>query len=131
MLRANLADKYKQFLKGLTQIEEEGAIQLFYPVNTGSREPIMAAVGALQFDVVRFRLEAEYNVETVMEPLTFTAARWVSGDNEEITTIGNNRGRMRAEDRAGRDVILFTTEWDLRFAEDNANAVEFSALAVL
>ena len=58
------ADRYKQFLKGLSQIEEEGAIQLFYPVSTGRREPIMAAVGALQFDVVRFRLEAEYNVET-------------------------------------------------------------------
>ena len=131
LLRHARADRYKQFLKGLTQIEEEGAIQLFYPVSTGSREPIMAAVGALQFDVVRFRLEAEYNVETVMEPLTFTAARWVSGDTEEITTIGNGRGRMRAEDGAGRSVILFTTEWDLRFAEENAENVEFSALAVL
>jgi peptide chain release factor 3 len=129
MLRHARADRYKQFLKGLTQIEEEGAIQLFYPVSTGSREPIMGAVGALQFDVVRFRLEAEYNVETIMESLGYSAARWVSGDDKEITNIGNGRGRMRAEDREGRTVLLFTTEWDLRFAEENATNVTFSALA--
>ncbi len=129
LLRHARADRYKQFLKGLTQIEEEGAIQLFYPVSTGSREPIMGAVGSLQFDVVRFRLEAEYNVETIMEPLTYSAARWVSGDDQEITSIGNGRGRMRAEDREGRTVLLFTTEWDLRFAEENASNVTFSAQA--
>lgn len=128
-LRHARADKYKQFLKGITQIEEEGGIQLFYPVSSGSREPIMAAVGVLQFDVVTSRLEAEYNVETIMEPLTFTAARWVSGDDAEISAIGTGRGRMRAEDRDGRPVILFSTEWDLRYAEENAKDVTFSALA--
>ncbi len=129
LLRHARADRYKQFLKGLTQIEEEGAIQLFYPLSTGSREPIMGAVGSLQFDVVRFRLEAEYNVETIMEPLTYSAARWVTGDETEIISIGNGRGRMRAEDRQGRTVLLFTTEWDLRFAEDNATNVTFATQA--
>jgi peptide chain release factor 3 len=131
LLRHARADRYKQFLKGVTQIEEEGAIQLFFPVSSGSREPILGAVGALQFDVVRYRLEAEYNVETIMEPLTYTAARWVTGDEQEIVTIGNGRGRMRAEDKDGRAVILFTTEWDLRYAEENARDVTFSALAGL
>ncbi|MGN6485354.1 MAG: peptide chain release factor 3, partial [Thermomicrobiales bacterium] len=112
-------------------IEEEGAIQLFYPVSSGSREPVLAAVGQLQFDVVRFRLESEYGVETIMEPLTYTAARWVTGDDREITAIGNGRGRMRAEDRNGRPVILFTTERDLRYAEEHAEAVTFQSLAGL
>lgn len=129
MIRHSRADRYKQFQKGLIQIEEEGAIQLFYPISTGSREPILAAVGALQFDVVRFRLEAEYNVETIMEPLGYSAARWVSGDEAEITTIGNARGRMRAEDKAGHPVILFTTEWDLRYAEEHAENVTFQSLS--
>ncbi|HEV2129266.1 MAG TPA: peptide chain release factor 3 [Thermomicrobiales bacterium] len=129
LLRHTRADRYKQFLKGLSQIEEEGAIQLFYPVSTGSREPVLAAVGQLQFEVVRYRLENEYNVETELEPLTYTAARWVDGDDGEITTIGNGRGRMRAEDRDGRPVLLFSTEWDLRYAEENAQNVTFSALA--
>jgi peptide chain release factor 3 len=127
LLRHARADKYKQFLKGLTQIEEEGAIQLFFPTASGSREPILAAVGALQYEVVRYRLEAEYGVETILEPLPYTIARWVRGSETEITTIGNGRGRLRGEDRSGQTVILFTTEWDVRYAEEQANDVTFRA----
>jgi len=126
LVRASRSDKYKQFLKGLSQIEEEGAIQLFYPVASGRREPILAAVGALQFDVVRFRLESEYTVETALEPLSFNAVRWVSGDSQAIATVSNSRGRLRAEDRDGNPVILFSTAWDLRYAEENSDGVSFS-----
>lgn len=125
LLRHLRADRYKQFLKGLEQIEEEGAIQLFYPVSSGRREPVLAAVGALQFDVVRYRLEAEYNVETVLEPLGYSALRWLSGEPAAIAAVGDGRGRMRAEDRQGRPVVLFTTAWDLRYAEENASDVGF------
>ena len=128
LIRAVRADKYKQFLKGLTQIEEEGAIQLFYPVDSGRREPILAAVGALQFDVVRFRLESEYGVETILEPLGFSAIRWVEGDDREIAGVATSRGRLRAEDRDGQPVLLFTTAWDLRFAEENSLALSFSPI---
>jgi peptide chain release factor 3 len=124
-LRSVQTDRYKQFLKGLTQIEEEGAIQLFYPVASGRREPILAAVGALQFDVVRFRLQSEYNVDTILEPLTYSAVRWVTGDAAEIAAIGTGRGRTRAEDLDGKPVILFSTSWDLRYAEENASNVQF------
>ena len=126
-LRHVRADRYKSFLKGLRQIEEEGAIQLFFPVASGRREPILAAVGALQFDVVRYRLQAEYGVETVLEPLGYTAVRWVAGEPTAIAAVGDGRGRMRAEDRDGRSAILFTTAWDLRYAEENAADVAFSA----
>ncbi|MFL5760306.1 MAG: peptide chain release factor 3 [Thermomicrobiales bacterium] len=129
LLRSPQADRYKQFLKGLTQIEEEGAIQLFYPVASGRREPILAAVGALQFDVVRYRLESEYNVETTIEQLSYSAARWLSGDDRAIADVGDGRGRMRAEDRDGNPVVLFTTPWDLRYAEENAPDVTFSDVA--
>ena len=128
LLRGTRSDKYKQFLKGLSQIEEEGAIQLFYPVSSGRREPILAAGGALQFDVVRFRLESEYTVETAIEPLGFSAVRWVSGETGEIATVANSRGRLRAEDRDGNPVILFTTAWDLRYAEENSPGLRFSAI---
>jgi peptide chain release factor 3 len=129
-LRSAQTDRYKQFLKGLTQIEEEGAIQLLYPVASGRREPILAAVGALQFDVVRARLEAEYNVETILEPLSFSAVRWVGGSGDEIADLGAGRGRLRAEDRHGRPVILFTTAWDMRYAIDNAAGVTFSETVI-
>lgn len=129
-LRSAQSDRYKQFLKGLTQIEEEGAIQLFYPVASGRREPILAAVGGLQFDVVRARLEAEYNVETVLEPLSFSAVRWVEGPGDAIADVGAGRGRLRAEDRYGRPVILFTTAWDMRYAVENAPTVTFSETVI-
>ncbi|GIW03940.1 MAG: peptide chain release factor 3 [Thermomicrobiales bacterium] len=128
-IHATQSDRYKQFLKGLAQIEEEGGIQLFYPVSSGRREPILAAVGALQFDVVQYRLEAEYGVTTRREPLAYTAVRWVSGDPRAIAEVANGRGRLRAEDRLGRPVILFTTEWDLRYAIEHAAAVTFADMA--
>jgi len=122
-LRHTQADRYKQFLKGLSQIEEEGGIQLFYPVGSGSREPVLAAVGALQFDVVRYRLEREYQVQTVLEPLSYAAARHVSGPPDAVAALGDARGRLRAEDRAGRPVVLFSTAWDLAYAHQNAEGV--------
>ncbi len=127
LLRHTQADRYKQFLKGLSQIEEEGGIQLLYPLSGGRREPILAAVGQLQYDVVRYRLEAEYNVATVIEPLNYQLARWVSGDPVTLAALGDGRGRLRAEDRDGRTVLLFSSEWDLRYAEENSTGVTFSA----
>jgi peptide chain release factor 3 len=120
-------DRYKQFLRGLTQIEEEGGIQLLYPVDAARREPILAAVGALQFDVVRARLESEYGVETRLEPLGYEFARWARGPQEALATLGNARGRVRCEDRDGRTVIIFSTRWDLAYAQEHAPEIEFSA----
>jgi len=121
-------DRYKQFQRGLDQIEEEGGIQLLYPLDSGSREPILAAVGALQFDVVRYRLENEYGVETILEPLGYELVRWVSGDPEEIREMGGRRGRSRAEDRDGNVVLLFRNQWDLDFAIQDHPNVTFSAI---
>ena len=112
--------KRKQLTKGLDQLAQEGAVQVFRQPYLGDKDAIIGAVGMLQFEVLKFRLENEYNVETELDPLSYSSVRWVSGDDEEITTIGNGRGRMRGEDHDGRPVILFTTDWDLRYAEENA-----------
>ncbi|HET7038115.1 MAG TPA: peptide chain release factor 3 [Thermomicrobiaceae bacterium] len=128
LLRNARADRYKQFQRGLSQIEEEGGIQLLYPLDSGSREPILAAVGALQFDVVRYRLEHEYGVETVLEPLGYALARWVEGDPEEIRQLAGRRGRQRAEDVAGNTVVLFRTSWDLDFAVEEHPTLRFTTL---
>lgn len=127
-LRNARTDRYKQFQRGLDQIEEEGGIQLLYPLEAGSREPILAAVGALQFEVVRYRLETEYGVETILEPLSYELVRWVSGDPEEIREVGGRRGRARAEDRDGNVVMLFRNQWDLDFAINDYPTVTFAAI---
>ena len=125
LLRHTQSDRYKQFQKGLSQIEEEGGIQLLYPLGSGRREPILAAVGQLQFDVVRYRLEAEYTVETILEPLAYQTVRWVTGAAQTIAALGDSRGRMRAEDRNGQTVLLFSSAWDLQYAEENSDGVTF------
>ncbi|RIK38114.1 MAG: peptide chain release factor 3 [Chloroflexi bacterium] len=121
-------DRTKQFLRGLEQIEEEGGIQLLYPVDAARREPLLAAVGALQFDVVRFRLENEYGVETRLEHLSYERARWVRGPQDEIRRLGNSRGRLRCEDRDGHQVVCFSTKWDLGYAIENFPDIEFSSV---
>ena len=74
--------KRKQFIKGINQIAQEGAIQIFQEYNTGMEEIIVGVVGELQFDVLKYRLENEYNVEIRMERLPYEHIRWI--ENEEL-----------------------------------------------
>ena len=104
-------NRYKQFWKGLAQLEKEGAIQVFYQPGIMGREPVLAAVGELQFDVVRFRLESEYNTETRMERLPYSVARWVDAEAEAIERLPWSSNALRLEDKRGRTVALFRNEW--------------------
>src|SRR3990167_2335874 len=74
--------KQKALLKGLMQLSEEGATQIFRPVD--SNEIILGAVGILQFDVVAYRLQNEYGVECVYEPVNTVAVRWISCDKKTV-----------------------------------------------
>ena len=74
--------KRKQFVKGITQIAQEGAIQIFQEFNTGMEEIIVGVVGVLQFDVLKYRLENEYNVEIRLENLPYEHIRWI--ENKDI-----------------------------------------------
>jgi peptide chain release factor 3 len=109
--------KQKQFSKGLTQLEEEGVIQIFYAVNGGVRAPILAAVGTLQFDVVQARLQMEYGVETTLEPLSFSAA--IEG------ALSSTRW-MHVQDHRQQSVLLFNTAWDLNYCMQQNPAVVFA-----
>src|SRR5207249_11116475 len=80
MLRAKQVTRQKQFQKGLEQLEEEGVMQVLTLHEGLKSEPILAVVGELQFDVLRSRLETEYNVETTITNLSYTMARWVEMD---------------------------------------------------
>nr|WP_240695782.1 peptide chain release factor 3 [Candidatus Chloroploca sp. Khr17] len=109
--------KHKQFHKGLEQLVEEGVVQLLYDPDGLRREPILAAVGELQFDVVQARMAAEYNVETTLEPLAYTTARWPTCTPEVLseTRLFSTVRQMR--DHNGDPVLLFTSEWELAYLE--------------
>jgi len=114
-LRNRDLNKHKQFLKGLRQLELEGAVQVLYNVDAFKREPILAVVGPLQFDVAQARLEGEYNVPTGLEPLPMELARWVSGPEESILRIASRSDVLLTRDSNGAYVALFREPFYLRY----------------
>ena len=116
LVRSIDTGSYKSFQKGVAQLREEGAIQVFYPFGQTRTEPILAAVGALQFEVVKFRLESEYNVKTVMTTLPFAMARHVAGDPQAIASAQLPSNARLVEDWDGAPLALFESEWSMRLA---------------
>ncbi|MEM6424115.1 MAG: peptide chain release factor 3 [Cyanobacteria bacterium P01_D01_bin.128] len=104
--------KFKQFHKGVNELREEGAVQIMFSADESKRDPILAAVGQLQFEVVQFRLKNEYNVETLLEPIPFTVARWVDGGWEALEQVGRLFNTATVKDSWGRPVLLFRNEWN-------------------
>ncbi|NET90105.1 MAG: peptide chain release factor 3 [Kamptonema sp. SIO1D9] len=106
--------KFKQFHKGITELREEGAVQIMYDTDEFKRDPIIAAVGQLQFEVVQFRLLSEYGAETRLEPLPYSLARWVEGGWSALKKVGRLFNTMTVKDNWGRPVLLFRNEWNLQ-----------------
>jgi peptide chain release factor 3 len=106
---------YKSFQKGIAQLAEEGAIQVFYAAGEVHSEPVFAAVGELQFEVAKYRLEAEYNVKTQFSRLPYALARRVVGD---ATGAAWPSSAKLVEDASGTPFALFESDWSLRLAEE-------------
>ncbi|MCC7441920.1 MAG: peptide chain release factor 3 [Bdellovibrionales bacterium] len=120
--------KRKQLQKGLEQLSEEGVVQVYRQRGLGDKDPILGAVGALQFEVLQFRLQAEYGAESRIERLPFTLARWVRGPGFDAAAFEREDSRC-LEDRDGNPVVLFKTEWGFRYARENHKALEFLTTA--
>jgi peptide chain release factor 3 len=104
--------KRKAFDKGLEQLVNEGAVQLLFP-ESGVRDPLVAAVGQLQFEVLQYRLRDEYGAETTLTPLPYVCSAWLEG---ERATFAPPTTALVARDRRDRTVVLFTSEWDKKSA---------------
>jgi peptide chain release factor 3 len=115
LLRNNDVSKQKQFQKGLSQLETEGAMQVIYDADAYRRDPILAVVGILQFDVVRWRLESEYGVATTLEPLAYRLSRWVEGPPDVIERLPWGHGVKKARDQEDKLVALFNSQFDLDY----------------
>jgi len=126
--RAVLRDplKLKALQKGLAQLCEEGATQLFRPLL--SNDLIIGAVGQLQFDVASFRLKSEYNVECTFESVGVATARWITAEDDEmLARLKQKLGPNLAIDHAGELVLLAPTQVNLRLAEERWPEARFSA----
>lgn len=106
--------KTKHLQKGLIQLSEEGAVQVFKPLM--GNEYILGAVGVLQFDVTIARLKAEYGVDAAYEPVNFSVARWIEiGDRKKKAEFEKKYLANLARDAQGRLSFLTTSEWQLDF----------------
>ncbi len=113
--------KRKQFVKGMEQIAQEGAIQIFQELNGGMEEVIVGVVGTLQFDVLEHRLKTEYNVEIRMEGLPYEYIRWIENKEEDFDPkkLNLTSDTRRIQDLKGNYLLLFSNEWSIRWAEEH------------
>ncbi|MDJ0662592.1 MAG: peptide chain release factor 3 [Crocosphaera sp.] len=121
--------KFKQFQKGIKELREEGAIQIMYSTDDFKRDPILAAVGQLQFEVVQFRMLSEYGVETTLEPLPYSLARWVKGGWSALEKAGRIFNTITVKDNWGRPVLLFKNEWGLQQVNADNPDLKLDAIA--
>ena len=124
--------KRKQLSRGVEQLSQEGVIQVYRPPEGRAGEMILGAVGQLQLEVMRHRLQAEYGVEVRLEPVRYRFARWVSrkdGEKLDLAELARGQSGQVALDARGRPVVLFEGEWQLVTAERHVPDVVFSETA--
>ena len=115
--------KRKQFIKGISQIAQEGAIQIFQEFNTGMEEIIVGVVGVLQFEVLEYRLKNEYNVDIKLETLPYEHIRWIENPEEiDVNRIVGTSDMKKIKDLKDNPLLLFVNSWSVNMVlERNEN----------
>lgn len=117
--------KRKTLQKGVQQLAEEGMIQLLYDPLVGKQDPIVGVVGELQFDVLLFRLNDEYQLEARLDRLPFTTARWPYTKDGQPVKEAVRGGSKLYLDEDDRPVVLLEKEWDLNWLKKENPDIEF------
>ena len=120
---------FKNFRKGVNELREEGAVQILYDKDQSKRDPILAAVGQLQLEVVQHRLASEYGVETRLEPMGYQVARWVKGGWPALEEVGRIFNCKTVQDAWLRPVLLFKNEWNLNQLKEDHPEMELNSVA--
>lgn len=123
-LQNPVASNFKRFHNGLTQLLQEGVVQSYELADRAARKaPLLGAVGPLQFEIVKYRLESEYGASSRVEDAPWTMARWLdaAGPVEDLMLPS---GVSLATDGQGRRVLLCTDDWKLRYFQDRNRQVK-------
>ncbi len=120
--------KRKQFVKGATQIAQEGAIQIFQELSSGMEEIIVGVVGSLQFDVFQYRMENEYNVDVIMSTLPYSHIRWIDNefDEQDLKKLNLTSDTRKVQDMKGRYLLLFSNQWSIDWALEHNEGLSLS-----
>ena len=108
--------KRKQFVKGMSQIAQEGAIQMFQNLGGGMEEVIVGVVGVLQFEVLEYRMKNEYNVDIIMESMPYELIRWIDNEDIDPKKLNLTSDTKRIQDLKGKHLLLFSSEWNINWA---------------
>ena len=112
--------KRKQFAKGMNQIAQEGAIQIFFEPNSGLERVIVGVVGVLQFEVLEYRLKNEYGCDLRRTNLNYQQIRWIENEGLDPKTLKLSHDTKVVQDFRGKNLLIFTSEWSIRWVlEDN------------
>jgi peptide chain release factor 3 len=130
--RVTAADsmKRKQFLKGINELSEEGAIQAFRQIDIGIEALIIGAVGALQFEVLEHRLKFEYGVDIRMQHLPYRFARWVKDQSLDPRKFNLTSSTAIVQDKDDKYVLLFENDWSMRWSEEKNKNLELAEISV-
>ena len=118
--------KRKQFVKGMTQLGQEGAVQIFRQAHSAETY-VVGAVGTLQFDVLEYRLKQEYGVDLLIHHLPYSVARWMVCEGLDPKSLKGLDNGMLVEDVKGRPLVLISNEWQLNWAIERNPKVQFLA----
>src|SRR5699024_7223089 len=118
--------KRKQFIKGINQIAQEGAIQIFQEFNTGMEEIIVGVVGVLQFDVLKYRLKNEYGVDIILETLPYEHIRWIENEEIDMDRLTGTSDMKKIKDLKERPLLLFVHEWSIRMTLERNEGLKLS-----
>ncbi len=124
VIKTNSALKRKQLMKGLEQLCQEGTVQMFIDETRVASDPIVAAVGTLQFDVLLFRLKNEYNVDCSLENLAIKHARWTTASDEEIKEAREKADVTTAKDLNHQSLFLFKNDFSLSYFQEHFPKIE-------
>ena len=118
--------KRKQFMKGVTQIAQEGAIQIFQDYNLEMSEIIVGVVGVLQFDVLKYRMENEYGCDVRLDSLPYSHIRWVKNPATDLNNLKCPSDTKKVKDMKNNPLILFTNEWSIKMILERNEGLEFT-----
>lgn len=119
--------KRKQFVKGISQIAQEGAIQIFQEFNSGMEEIIVGVVGVLQFEVLEYRLKNEYNVEIKLEKLPYEYIRWIEdAQHVDMNKIVGTSDMKKIKDLKDNPLLLFVNSWSVNMVLERNEGLKLS-----
>ena len=116
--------KRKQFAKGMSEIAEEGAIQIFFEPGAGMERVVVGVVGVLQFEVLEYRMENDYGVKMRRSAMPHEKIRYLDASPVPAGKLKLTSDTRWVQDVRGRDLLIFTGDWSINFALQNNEGLE-------